>query len=164
MAASENIRSPPLDNSHIDILRIDIARFDNSLGAEHLLWDAQRRYNSNPTPGTRHELEEARTHALEMLATDLFQVFLERPDDLRGLNALQLAEEPTIQAVEEARRRLLAVSYKVDRRVVQEGDKSDYYDEADSSEVSDTSGEEGKSEIAAISNEELYLSSLVSKP
>ncbi|KAJ7687187.1 hypothetical protein B0H14DRAFT_3534208 [Mycena olivaceomarginata] len=108
-----------------------------------LVWDAQRRYTINPTLTARRELDEARAKAFD---SDSFQLFHESAvDDSWALDPQQLAEqrelrhknltdalarnrrEPTpanLQALEEARRRLLAVSDRGDKA---EGEDSDGY-------------------------------------
>lgn len=107
----------------------------------------------------RRELDEARAKAFD---SDSFQLFHESAvDDSWALDPQQLAEqrelrhknltdalarnrrEPTpanLQALEEARRRLLAVSYRGDKA---EGEDSDGYGDVDSSGWSDTSSEAG---------------------
>ncbi|KAJ7793446.1 hypothetical protein B0H14DRAFT_2622837, partial [Mycena olivaceomarginata] len=124
-----------------------------------LVWDAQRRYTINPTLTARRELDEARAKAFD---SDSFQLFHESAvDDSWALDPQQLAEqrelrhknltdalarnrrEPTpanLQALEEARRRLLAVSDRGDKA---EGEDSDGYGDVDSSGWSDTSSEAG---------------------
>ncbi|KAJ7243425.1 hypothetical protein B0H12DRAFT_1074015 [Mycena haematopus] len=148
------VNNLPPTNSSVDLQR-----------AQFRLWNAQRRFCTNPTAGTRRELNEARSNALRLSgAQELFQLLRETPDDSWGLNAQRLADEraerqqnldeaqalhastPTArtrQALEEARRQLLAVSYQpIGPRVDEEGDESDYGDSSE--EVSDASADEGQ--------------------
>ncbi|KAJ7827329.1 hypothetical protein B0H14DRAFT_3467119 [Mycena olivaceomarginata] len=135
--------APQRNASHPELEAV-VARRPEQL--QLLVWDAPRRYSVNLTLTARRELDEARAKAF-----DSFQLFHESAvNDSWALDPQQLAEErelrhknltdalarnrrePTpanLQALEEARRCLLAVSYRGDKA---EGEDSDGYSDVDS--------------------------------
>ncbi|KAJ6593004.1 hypothetical protein B0H19DRAFT_1245807 [Mycena capillaripes] len=163
--------APANNNSVVDINAQDAHpsepnHHEVSARAQHQLWEAQHKYALNPTALPRRRLAEAKREAALLAAIEPLQVTLARPLESWRLTSHELKEErakrhqeladaqaqyssePTpvnFQVLGEARRRLLAVSSEpVEREGARQGQDSDYWDSASSS---DDSGNEGDAKI-----------------